>query len=229
MDLTSAKNTAISALNSNQILMNLSAQNIANANNKDYVRRVAMPTTSGNLSIGNTVSIEKIQRAVDFSLQKELLIQEGKVSYSEQLMSVNTRIEKIMGDPNSNDSLPMRINKLFNSINTLSANTTGSVNMYDVIQQLVSVTDSMQKEAVAIEELQSNIKTEFSNEVEKLNSYLKEVHELNTRIKNNQGAVYSNMDLLDQRDKKLKDIAKIVGIRVSQGRVYLYQNRNCVT
>jgi flagellar hook-associated protein 1 FlgK len=92
MSLTSALNTAQSIFNNTGIQSNTVSNNIANAGNKDYVRRQAMITTSLN-----GAQVVKIDRAQEEALMRQYLKSNSQDSAQQTLLSGLGDLKSILG------------------------------------------------------------------------------------------------------------------------------------
>ncbi|MBB3442988.1 MULTISPECIES: flagellar hook-associated protein FlgK [unclassified Rhizobium] len=207
MSLTSALNTAQSIFNNTGAQSSIVSNNISNAGNKDYVRRQAMLTTSLN-----GAQVVKISRAQEDALLKQYLKASSQDSAQQTLLSGLEDLKSIMGG-NDNETSPETALRTFrDKLGTFRATPGDLIAAQGAITAAQDVVTSLNNASKAVQQQRSDADKQIKNQVDSLNSLLKQFETANNAVKK---ATSSNEDpssALDEREKVLKQINQIVGV-----------------
>ena len=211
MSLTAALSNAVSGLGVSQASLALVSQNVANANNADYKRKVAVQETVVVAGTGSGVRIAEIKRFVDEFLLREVRTASADFGrYDVQTMFLG-RLQAAFGEPNSETTLPARLDQLyaaFETAGTLPDNSAARSQVVFAIEALIRETRQIADE---IQILRGDIETQLREEVSDINNALARIAELNDAIALAQASGREASDFLDQRDAQLA----VVGARIS--------------
>ena len=120
MSLTLALNNALSGLNVNQRSLATLSQNIANANNPEYSRKIVNQQAVYLQGSGAGVTIRDVTRKVNDYLQKSVRDQGSVFGRSEVLSDYTDRLQTLLGRPGSQNSIYSYASNFFNSLQSLS-------------------------------------------------------------------------------------------------------------
>lgn len=205
------------ALHTQQLALNIVGHNIANANRTDYSRqrvnlKASTPIRYPEGYWGTGVEIEGIQRQrdrfVDAQLRKEYSVQ-GDWSYREQILS---QVESVFNEP-SDSSMNAIMATFWDGCQELINNPESAAARATLRQRAVHLTSQFNYLHNNLATLQSNLDREISQEVSDINNLAKKIAMLNERIGSQENAAN---DLLDQRDKYLDELSKIIDIDYHQ-------------
>src|SRR6185369_5804091 len=120
MSLFGTIQNAGNALNAAQIGLQVTGNNIANANTPGYIRErvVLMPSPTqrlGNLLLGSGVKVHSIVQEIDQFLEDQFRSASSDVSNSEIQENTYAQLEGLVGELSSSD-LSTSLTKFFNSI-----------------------------------------------------------------------------------------------------------------
>ncbi len=223
MSLFGSIQLANNTLRANQIGLQVTGQNIANANTPGYIREEvvfsAAPTQRlGRLLLGLGVEVEAVIQKVDHFLEQRLRSATSDRSAAEIEEQTHLELESIYGELEDTD-LSTSLSEFFNSIADLSEEPDSlALRRMAVLrgQTLASDINRLSQQAF-------NVRSDMNDRVEKsaddINRLLEQIRGLNLRIADAEGSDVSNSDavgLRDQRHAALGDLAKLIDIQVHE-------------
>lgn len=212
------------ALESQQVALNITGHNIANANTQGYTRQIANLTattpdsilTNGrNMSLGTGVTLDKITRARDAFVDRQLRSETSKQQYWTGKQDSLSKLEGIMNEPSDN-SLSNDLNKFWVAWSDLSKSPENAGARAVVQERAITLTDSFHNIATQISDMQINLDSSVKNQIDQINGYANEIKDLNVQIKRAEVAGDTPNDLLDKRDNLVDELSKIVKVNVTQ-------------
>jgi flagellar hook-associated protein FlgK len=207
----------VRALLTAQTQLETIGHNLTNANTPGYSRQTtlvetAIPQTIRGLIQGGGVQTGAIQRAVDFVLQGQLARQSSSLGRLDSRIDTLTQIETLLGG--TSDSGPSALlQKMFASINSLSATPDDSVLRTTTVQSAVTLTGRLNQLSGDMLDLSRGVAGQLDNAVQNVNTLAQKISVLNREIVNLEGSTSSANDLRDQRDQALSELAKYVGVK----------------
>jgi flagellar hook-associated protein FlgK len=212
MSLTLALNTALTGLNVSQQSLAVLSQNIANANTPGYSRQVA---TQQALSLGGRgagVQIEEVVRRVDEYLNNAMRNQSASLGQTSLTNDYSTRIQLLLGQPGSNNSIDSYVNTFFNNMRSLAQTPDDTTLQRTAVNSGVSLANQIQNLATALRDLQFQADQDIASSVTDINQKLTEIHQLNVNIVNARSLGRGTADLEDQRDVLIRGVSEYVSI-----------------
>ncbi|GLB29141.1 hypothetical protein LAD12857_10640 [Lacrimispora amygdalina] len=223
------------AMTASQRALDVTGQNIANINTKGYTRqqvdlvslnlRGAEPTSSNPGSkIGYGVEISGISQIRDPFLDVQYRNQIAKVGTADARQAVLDQLADVF-DETDRDALKKALSDLSSSLDQLSSNANNSefdsivrsrcqVLLNYVHQKSADLKTTREETAYGLEN--TDIKT--------VNSLLSDIGELNDTIWKSQMLGNPSLELMDQRNSKLDDLASYLPISVSYKEVTIGTN-----
>jgi flagellar hook-associated protein 1 FlgK len=233
--LFSTLDASVSAMNAQSIAINVTGKNLANVNNSNYARETVnfgslgtVETSTGPESMGITaLGVQSLRNAL---LDTQVRNSDSQVSYYTTQQSGYQQAQAALGQTvSSSDStsstsglsdggLGSALDGLFSAFQSYAANPTGTGEQQGVLQSASILTDQLQTTDANLAQVQSGLNSQVSSTVTSTNSLLSDVASLNTQINqleaNNPG---SAVDLRDQRETDLEQIATNLPITVTEG------------
>ncbi len=207
MSLTSALSTAQSIFTNTGTQSSVTAKNIANAQNPDYVRRSAAIVTGGSGAV-----IGDIVRSQNLPLLRQTIESTSLSSGQRTLLSGLEEVKSLMGG-NDYETSPSAYLKAFrDNLDTFAGkanNNAMGLAMVSSAQDLVTGLNSASSELQAIRKRADD---GIKQGVADLNSLLTKFEEANNRVKTQTATGGDPNDALDERDTLLKQISEIVGV-----------------
>ncbi len=223
--LTAAQN-ALSTIN----------HNISNATTPGYSRQrvdlmafnaYATPTPS-QLSagqIGQGPIMQQVTRSRDQFLDAQFRLSNGALGMSETLRDSLKQIEGILNEP-SNSGINDAIQSFFDAAQELSLHPESASVRATFIQQAQDMVDVFQQQGVQLSDLRQNLvgsplapssfaTSQLALTTGDINQKLANIAAINKNIVSIKASGAEPNDLLDQRDKLLDDLSKLVDIKVT--------------
>lgn len=212
MSLSISLNTALTGLNVNQQQLSILSQNIANANTQGYSKQTGSQQSVFVNGRGNGVSVAEVTRKVDEYLVNAVQEQSSNVSLNAALDDYSSRLQLIIGNPGSQNSIDSYINTYFNSVQSLVQTPQNTTLQQTVVNNGKAAAEQISSLATSVRELQFQADQDIKAGVEEINKQLRRVAELNTLVTNNISLGKSTADLEDQRDNAVSKIGDLIDV-----------------
>ncbi|MGC8120474.1 flagellar hook-associated protein FlgK [Marinobacter sp. VGCF2001] len=211
----------LSGILGHQTALNTTGNNITNANTPGYSRQeVQFETQTGQRTgagtIGSGVSVANIRRLADAYLNQQL--REDSTLFGEQnaFNAELTRLDNLLGGEDT--GLNKALNNFFSAMQNAAEDPTSLPQRQLVLseaQQLINRFQGLNQEFVQQRE---SVKTQMQQGAKDANTLLNSIAELNLAISESPGLAQGKMplELIDQRDEKLRELSGLVSIRVSE-------------
>jgi flagellar hook-associated protein 1 FlgK len=216
MGVYSITDSAMSALNIAQAGILTTSQNVAGASVEGFSRRNANATMNAlapnSLMLnGTSFAVEGFTRQYSSLLSSQFLNQQAKSSYSETLVQYTQAIDTLVADQST--GLNTAISNFFNAMGTYAADPTSK-------PQAAAITASANEVARRIAGM-SNLTSQITSDAKKglvdtalqVNTLLPALAQINQQIIEGRsgGNSYPSADLMDERDRLLSQLQKLVG------------------
>jgi len=224
--LLGSMSIALSALQADQKAVQVTSNNIANANTVGYDRQVPMleesaPREVGGFMLGGGVSVASVQSMRDNVLNLRLN------SETQQQSSLNTyvngmqQVEAIFNEA-SGVGLSSAIDGFFSSIQALSADPSNSTLRQSVLNAGNTLAEGFNSASSQLQQVKSGIDQDVTQTVKQINGLASQIAGLNQQIESFQGVGEGTGDLEGQRDQALSQLSSLVGtstVSVNDGSV----------
>ena len=226
MSTFSGLNVGLSSLFAQRRGLELTGQNVANANTEGYSRqRVQLegaggPTTPALHSrwtgAGNGVTIAGDERLRDAFLEGQSLRERGKDTQLRTSQTALSRLEGVFGEP-SDSGLASQLSDFWSGFDAVAKNPTDRAARSQLLERAATL-------ANGLNDTLSRMDAQVSGSVEKLgvvvadvNATAETVASLNRAIVSGTRAERNVNDLKDQRDLLVQRLASLTGATVEQG------------
>ncbi len=208
------------ALMAQRTALDVTSNNISNADSIGYSRQkvILQPNDPIKLlegQLGTGVLIKAIQRQrsvfIDSELRKSGTLF-GEADSQSQLLS---RIEAIINEP-SDSSIATALGNFFDSYETLSTNPEEVGLRQSVVQSATTLAQQFNLKYQSLQSMKLSLSDDATNKIDEINNITRQIAQLNKRIIEEGAAGGSPNDLMDKRDSQVDDLAKLVGIKVSE-------------
>jgi flagellar hook-associated protein 1 FlgK len=228
--IQNAGNSLIAA----QLGLQVTGNNIANANTPGYIRQRVILTPAplqhyGGLLMGTGVKVEAVKQEIDKFLEERLRYANSDLASAETQEGAYLQLETILGELSEID-LSTSLTKFFASINeVLNQPESASIRNLAVLQgqQLAGDIHRLDQQS---RELHNDINLQIDEQVDEVNKLLAEIADLNKQIVIAEGGDASPSDavgLRDRRNQALGELSQIMDIRTAEqpaGDVAVYSN-----
>jgi flagellar hook-associated protein 1 FlgK len=219
-----------------QNAMSVINQNISNVNTPGYSRqrldlKTADPYSKPNLSqitigqIGQGPVVQQITRSRDLFLDAQYRLSSGKLGMNSSTNISLQQIQGILNEPSS-AGINSTMQNFFDSAQAMSLHPETAATRSSFIQQAIDMTSVFQQQAQQLADLRRNLVgdplvpasfaiSQLAINVNDVNNKLATIANLNQNIVSVKASGAQPNDLMDQRDKIIDDLSKLVDIQVT--------------
>ncbi len=186
-----ALNISLRAMEAAQAGINVTGQNIANANTEGYSRRLInfeadeMMVAGLSSTLRNGVKVSNIERARDSFLDNQYRTHNSIGAYSEQIAQTNIAANEILGEPGEN-GVNARLNDLYNAASDLAANpqlSSAKVNFVNAAKTLANTINLVDDNLAQLSSSKTEpVSGELPIAINELNALLAEFGEISNQI-----------------------------------------------
>jgi len=218
MSFSALFNIGRTALQSSMMGMEVTGNNIANANTPYYSRQRIQQVTGlsvniGGVQIGTGVEVADVQRIYDSFLGFQLYGAKSGQSDYQLRQQIYTRMESVIY-PSDTSNLGLDMDEFFNKLHDVSLQPSGGSERLTVLgagNQLIQTFHSMHQSLEA-ESRYANVQLEGYRD--KVNDIAEEIANVNKEIVRIQSGGSSPNSLLDQRDRLINELSEYVDVTV---------------
>jgi flagellar hook-associated protein 1 FlgK len=192
------------------------SQNVAGTTVEGYSRRnanVIMDSLAPNslMHNGSSFAVEGFTRHYSSLIGGQLLTQQSKSSYSDTLVQYTNSIDSLVADKST--GLNTAISKFFNAMGTYAADPTNKAMAGAITGTAKEVEQRMIGMSTLVNQIQSDARSALTDTVAQVNTILPALAGINQKIVdgNSPGVSAPSADLLDERDRLLSQLQKLVG------------------
>lgn len=225
MSLSVALFNAVTGLQTNQAALQVTSNNVTNANTVGYTRKIVNQSHIVLGTQGAGVEIESVRRYVDEFLAKEIRTTKAAVGALGVSDTYFQRIQDMFGTLESNSSIGARIADLAKQMEALATNPESASQMLTVISAAQEVARELSSMSSEIQQLRFEADREIAASVEIINTKLSEIDQLNAEIARAKVLGMPTGDLEDKRDLALSAISEQIDINYftrSTGEVVIF-------
>ena len=216
MGVYSISDSALAGLQIAQAGILVTSQNVAGTTVEGYSRRSASAVVNSlapnSLMLnGTSFAIEGFTRQYSSVIGSQLLSQQAKASYSDTLVQHTAILDSIIG--NKSTSLSGALNEFFNAMGTYAADPSSHALAANITNKANIVSQRMVGMATVVNDIASDAQTSLEDTVSEVNTIIPALAEINNQIvkASNRGISYPSADLLDERDRLLSQLQKLMG------------------
>ncbi len=212
---------ARTALHVQQKQLDITNHNIANVNTEGYSRQrgttKAIPSYYGD--VGRGVAMQEIKQIRDSFLDMQLRNEVKSLGEWETKADFLSNIEAIYNEP-SDSGIRTVVDQFYNSLQELGKNPESREIRALVHQRAVALTETINHMTRQLGELREEVNSAIDIRVQEINSYVKQISDLNQQIFKQEISGGRANDLRDQRELLVDKLSKLINIRsyeTSQG------------
>ena len=217
-------NTALTSLYAQRRALDVTGQNIANANTEGYTRqRAEMQSQVGSISqamwsktdgLGTGVAVSDVQRLRDEFLESRGRAEHGKSGYLTQQTSAYNSIEDVFAEP-SDTALAAQLHDMWGGWNDVSNNPQLAATRSTLIQQSATVADGLNAAHASLTEQFSQNRTQLSAYANEVNTAADTIAQLNDSIVKAKATGLTVNELEDRRDLQVMKLSELTGASAS--------------
>ena len=215
MSISSLLNIGSRAMNASYAQLTVTGNNIANANTAGYSRQsveleTAFSQQTGNGFFGKGVNIATVTRAhSDFLIREAALagsIAAGDAARSSQLSQLENVFR--LGEA----GLGYAAQQMFNAFVDVASRPQDSSARQTVLARIGELAARFTSASGQLDALQGGVTDQLKSAVGSINSLTTQIADLNRRIANVKGTGHEPNELLDQRDRAIGELSKLVQV-----------------
>jgi flagellar hook-associated protein 1 FlgK len=217
---------ALSALYAQQRGLEVTGENIANANTQGYSKQAvnlqeiggpSTPAFAARFSgTGSGVQVVNIDRYRDQFLEISAALEHGASGQLDQLKSAYANLEQVFQEP-SDTGLQEQMAQLWSGFDDLANNPGDGASRTQLLEQAKTLAASFNAAATSIKQMSSATVAQIQASVTDVNTKAGTIAQLNDAIKSRVVAGLNANDLMDQRDLLANQLATEVGATIRQG------------
>lgn len=215
--------TLLRALQAQQTALDVTNQNIANANTDGYTRQEAKfvqaaphagtghnRPVGGGLMLGTGVMVQEILRHRDSFVDQQLRTQSARLQEATVASAGIQQVEALFNEPSTN-GLSNQLTSFFNAWSELSTNPGSSTARAQLQVQGQTLTAAFQDLATQLDSFRSSQDYQLTSIVTEVNDFATQIASLNLQIRRSTSVGDNPNDLLDARDRLVDQVVKLTG------------------
>lgn len=216
-------NMASNALRAFQRGMDITGHNLSNVNTRGYSRQTMEygaldPMSFWNnrqLSLGQGVGIESINRIRDTFLDSQMQAAQGDAGRFQTLSTALRQIQPVFNEPGPN-GISAALDRFWNSWSGLASNPNDPAARIEVQQAGSTLASRVRNTFQSLATRRNQLTAEMQSTVEQVNNLSSRVATLNREIRESMVSGGVPNDLLDQRDVAVEELSKLVNVNTFQ-------------
>lgn len=221
--MSNVYNVSVSGLKAAQLNLMVTSHNITNATTAGYHRQQALqqantPQSTGAGFIGKGVDVNNIVRSYNQFIDAQVQQAQSLSGYYSTFATEVSQLDNLVTDAGTSLSGPLQ--DFFTSLQALSANPESVSARQSSLSSANALASRFQLLDTRFQEISSGVNSQIQNAVTEINSYARQIAELNGKIAQAQsGASFIRPnDLYDQRDQLIVELNKwIKAVPVDDG------------
>ncbi|WP_296663003.1 flagellar hook-associated protein FlgK [Paraburkholderia sp.] len=209
----------LSGLQAAQIGIATSSENISNSTTAgynverpDYAESNGQNTGSGYL--GNGVTTQSVERAYSQYLTTQLNNAQATNSSITASYTLAQQLSNLVGSPTA--GIAASITSFFSGLQNVANSPNDSAARQTALSDAQTLADQINAAGQQYSQMRQSVNTQLSEAVTQINSYSKQIADLNTQITAASATGQPPNQLLDQRDLAVANLSKMVGVSVVQ-------------
>jgi flagellar hook-associated protein 1 FlgK len=216
---SSLLNIGKSGLFAAQVGLSTTGHNISNANVAGYTRQsvvqnATLPQNSGFGFTGTGTEVTTVKRIYDSFLTSQVRSAQTTSASLETFSRQISQIDNLLADPAA--GLSPALQDFFKGVQDLSSNPASSASRQALLSGADSLASRFHMLSARLTEIGDGVNTEIVSNVEMINSYARQIAQLNGSISNLSSANQPPNDMLDQRDQLITELNKYIKTTVVQ-------------
>jgi len=213
-------NTALTSLYAQRRGLDVTGQNIANANTEGYTRqRVRMQAQAGSLNpgvyattdqVGTGVTVAEVERGRNVYLEQRGRTEHANSAYLASQKGAYDQIESVLAEP-SDTALQARLHDMWDSWNDVANNWQDPSTRTALIARSSTVATTLNDTHTALSNQFASQNAEMGAYVDQINSLGSSIAEANHEIVIAQQAGLPANELQDERDRKIMQLSELAG------------------
>jgi len=216
----SGLNTALSALQAQRRGLDVTGQNIANANTDGYSRqRLNLQAVGGSMvpaihsvssDVGGGVTVLDVSRVQDTFLEAQGRTELAQNSFLADQKQTYLRLEQAFGEP-SDTGLQSQLGEFWSALHDLTNNPGDLPTRTQVLDRGIEVANGLRTAGNSLTSFWGTTRTQLDMAATEVNTAADSVAELNQAVLRASASGLSPAELADQRDTAVRKLAELAG------------------
>lgn len=208
---------ALSGATAAQAALSATSQNVANVMTPGYTRQGVLlvsvqPLQSGTLRAGSGVAVPSLLRFSDNYKSVQMWNAASELGQRETAQPYLTQLEQVLGDEES--GINNGLDTFFAALNAASVDPTSS----PLRQQVITTADALAQRFNSLNQVLSNQRASVAQQrittIANINTLAEQIARLNKEIVATNGTGVNASGLIDARDNKIDELARLVAVQV---------------
>ncbi len=218
MGITSTLSIAAQALKAQQLAIQTTGHNLANAATPGFSRQrvnlvSAFPSFEGGVFLGQGVDVAGVQRVVDQFTEAELLSLNSTVGYADAQSQALGSIQDAFPTSGSVDTA---LSAFFGALSDVSNNPGGTAERVSLIGKANALGGALAQTRQILASEQQNIDQSLKDATQQVNTLVSQIATLNREISTTEIRGESANDFRDQRQTLLQQLTNLTGATVRE-------------
>ncbi len=213
MSLAVTLSNALSGLAVNQSALQVTSNNVANANTEGYARKTVALESRLLDGIGSGVSISGVNRAVDEFLIREVRRESGTLAERDVRREFFSRLQNLFGTLGDNSSVGAGITRFASALETVASSPEVAAHRLEAVNAGSATARELNQIAERIQDLRGETNREIAAAVDDINQQLQAIEELNAKITELKQTGRTTGELEDQRALAVDALAEYLPIQ----------------
>lgn len=216
MSISNILHMAYTGLSASQTVMRSISNNVANVNTEGYGRETVSLQALAYGANNGGVQVAAIRRVTDKFLESAVYAANGDAGQYDKMAEFHSRLQGLIGSPDSNSGLAARLNDITSAIADVTADPADAVRRRAVIDSVQSMTDEISRISSDIQQLRADASNQIVETVTTINSLLERIHSLNPLIVRENMISGNSGGLQEQRAQALQQLSQLIDIRTEE-------------
>lgn len=214
MALNDILGTAVSGLAAAQAGLRAVSNNIANVGVAGYARERVNLTTGVVAGQVSGVVVGEPTRVADRFLEATVYNRSGDYGRSQVTSSYLDRLQSLLGQPGDSSGLPARLDAVSASAVAMTGSQATTQTVAQFTANVQDAISSMQQMSNDVSQLRSDVESEVGSSVDKINSLLQRIYDLNGAVAQATGLGRSAGGAADQRMSAIEELSGLMQVTV---------------
>jgi flagellar hook-associated protein 1 FlgK len=193
----------------------VTSNNVANASTPGYDEEsidleTALPQDAGGIAIGSGVDVGGVQRAYSQAATNQLNTSQSTLGQLTALQNYTSQIDNLFGT--TAGGLTTALQNYYSGWSTVADDPTSTASRQALLGDASALAQNLNSTSSQLQEMNSDVNTRISADVNQINSISTQISDLNTQITQSTGSGQTPNQLLDQRDQLVSNLSQIAGV-----------------
>ena len=202
------------ALAAAQAEVQVTSENVTNANTVGYSRKTAVTQELVAGGQGEGVTVASIQNAANQYLQQASLTANGQSASATAVSKMLDQAEQYFGDPSTTGSFFSSLDNVYSAFSTASDNPSSTLDRQSVLSSVKSFLSQAQSVSGSLTQMQQQASQQIGSDVTSINSLLSQISSLNSTITQESLSGGDPTGSQDQQNQLLNQLSSLMSVKI---------------